>query len=427
MAEVFDGPPPPPYSSVFSDPGRRFPHLQHSDYSYRPSQEPFFADHRPPLIPGLIDSKLSNVSWGERWAKVQLPELNAKTVKFVLLCLLWYASSAFSSNTGKAILNQFSFPVTLTFVQFAFVSGYCIILTALKDQHSRSHADWIMGIRRPTKAALEGTFIMCLFQVQGHIFGSMAIARIPVSTVHTIKALSPLFTVMSYALLFRVSYSPATYLSLLPLTVGVMLACSFQFRGNMTGLICALGSTLVFVSQNIFSKKLLPKEGRETGHGKMDKVTLLLFSSTMAFLLMIPIWVYTDGMTFFSLWWNNVPSSGEANVGRIMWYFFLNGSFHFAQNLLAFSILAITSPVTYSVASLIKRIVVICVAIMWFGQQVLGVQKVGIILTFTGLYLYNRAKGDVEKGERKRGHQERKSEIVLPTSVDDARELNWRG
>ena len=41
--------------------------------------------------------------------------------------------------------------------------------------------------RAPSKAILKDTLPMGLFQVGGHIFSSMAISRIPVSTVHTIK------------------------------------------------------------------------------------------------------------------------------------------------------------------------------------------------------------------------------------------------
>ena len=100
-------------------------------------------------------------------------------LKFCMLCALWYSSSALSSNTGKAILNEFKYPVTLTFVQFAFVAGYCFLFTSPLIQFSR--------MKRPTRAVLESTLPMGAFQVGGHIFSSMAISRIPVSTTHTIK------------------------------------------------------------------------------------------------------------------------------------------------------------------------------------------------------------------------------------------------
>jgi solute carrier family 35 protein E1 len=88
------------------------------------------------------------------------------------------------------------------------------------------------------------------------------------------------------------------------------------------------------------------------------------------------------------------------------------------------------SPVTYSVASLVKRIFVIVVAIFWFGQSTTNVQAVGIGLTyataliieirkltlysFLGLYLYDRA-GDVARGEKiARAEQLKNVDPLLP-------------
>lgn len=101
------------------------------------------------------------------------------TIRFIVLCGLWYTSSALSSNTGKAIMNQFRYPITLTFVQFGFVAAYCLLFMSPIVNFTK--------LRRPTKAILTSTFPMGCFQVGGHIFSSMAISRIPVSTVHTIK------------------------------------------------------------------------------------------------------------------------------------------------------------------------------------------------------------------------------------------------
>lgn len=100
-------------------------------------------------------------------------------VVFILLCGLWYTTSALSSNTGKAILTQFRYPVTLTFIQFGFVAVYCMVFMSPVVRFSR--------MRMPTKAIIRSTLPMGMFQVGGHMFSSMAISRIPVSTVHTIK------------------------------------------------------------------------------------------------------------------------------------------------------------------------------------------------------------------------------------------------
>jgi len=76
--------------------------------------------------------------------------------------------------------------------------------------------------------------------------------------------------------------------------------------------------------------------------------------------------------------------------GPLLLEFIFNGIFHFAQNILAFVLLSMISPVSYSIASLIKRVFVIAVAIVWFGNPTTPLQAFGIALTFVGLYLYDR-------------------------------------
>lgn len=126
-----------------------------------------------------------NIPTGRRkgYQKLTLPSLPSaiptSTVRFIILCCLWYMSSAMSSNTGKAILNQFRYPVTLTFVQFGFIAGYCLLLMSPLFRVSK--------LRRPSLVIIRSTLPMAAFQVGGHIFSSVAMARISVSTVHTIK------------------------------------------------------------------------------------------------------------------------------------------------------------------------------------------------------------------------------------------------
>lgn len=206
-----------------------------------------------------------------------------------------------------------------------------------------------------------------------------------------------------------------------------MLACSFDVSAsNAAGLLCAFGSALVFVSSNIFFKKIMPStpsgSSQVTSH-KLDKLNLLLYSSSMAFLLMIPLWIYHDLPLLLAARSDHVshPVQGHAAPHSVTYYFFMNGTVHFAQNIIAFIILSSTSPVTYSIASLIKRVVVICIAIVWFNQSVHPIQAFGIALTFSGLYMYNKAKGDVAKGEKKMRRVEAVRDMMLPTTKEDLR------
>ena len=257
------------------------------------------------------------------------------------------------------------------------------------------------------------TLPLAFFQLGGHILSSTAIEKIHVSLVHTIKGLSPLFTVLAYRFIFNIRYSQGTYLSLIPLTLGVVLACSVEFSGNFFGILCAFGGALIFVTQNIFSKTLFIEAARAEADGpaasaqsrKLDKLNLLCYCSGLAFLLTAPIWLWTDGLPLLSSLFQHLsdplPSTSKKHTTVYLpLEFFFNGIFHFAQNILAFILLSLVSPVTYSVASLIKRVFVIVVAIVWFGNQTTSLQAAGIALTFIGLYLYDRTS-DASKADRR--------------------------
>ncbi|KAL8868216.1 MAG: hypothetical protein Q9174_005135 [Haloplaca sp. 1 TL-2023] len=269
-----------------------------------------------------------------------------------------------------------------------------------------------------------------MFQIGGHILSSTATEKIPVSLVHTIKGLSPLFTVLAYRFIFHIHYATATYLSLIPLTLGVVLACSVEFSGNIFGILCAFGGAIIFVTQNIFSKKLFneaarveaegplpPSMHRREAHQKLDKLNLLCYCSGLAFLLTCPIWLWTEGLPILSspILLTPFPEEPKHKTTNLPLEFFFNGIFHFGQNILAFILLSMVSPVTYSVASLIKRVFVIVVAIVWFGSKTTTVQAAGIVLTFLGLYLYDRTS-DAAKGERRAKLEQLRLETpLLPT------------
>ncbi|KAK5988689.1 Putative transporter C83.11 [Cladobotryum mycophilum] len=354
--------------------------------------------------------------------------------KLVILCLMWYTSSALTNTSSKSILNAFDMPATLTLIQFAFVSSLCIFLAWLATVFPilRVKISALRHpIRRPTREVIMTTLPLAAFQIFGHLLSSTATSKIPVSLVHTIKGLSPLFTVLAYRVIYDIRYPQATYLSLIPLTLGVMLACSGKsgYGGQLLGVIEALLATLIFVTQNIFSKKLFNEAAKVEAEGgggqskKLDKLNLLCYSSGMAFALTVPIWFWSEGITLLrdflhdgSLDLSEKPNSFDH--GRLTLEFIFNGVFHFGQNILAFVLLSMVSPVTYSVASLIKRVFVIVMAILWFRSPTTPMQAVGIALTFLGLYLYDRTSESNKADRRARTMQTRGGTPLLPLSED---------
>ncbi|KAL1648007.1 hypothetical protein SLS58_002332 [Diplodia intermedia] len=363
------------------------------------------------------------------------------SAKLIVLCGIWYSTSIMSNTSSKAILTAFPKPVTLTLIQFAFVSSWCLILAWLATIFPRLKVlipALKYGIRPPSRELIMTTLPLTLFQIGGHILSSDAMSRIPVSLVHTIKGLSPLFTVLAYRFYFNIRYAPTTYLSLIPLTFGVIMACSANFsgKGNFIGLISAFGSALLFVTQNIVSKKLFneaeqaEQDNQPMKRRKPDKLNLLCYSAGLAFIFTAPIWFFSEGIGILgdflydaSIDLNVKP--GSLDHGPLVLEYIFNGTFHFGQNLVAFVLLSMVSPVTYSVASLIKRVFVIVFAIIWFGKPVTHVQAVGFALTFLGLYLYDRTRDN--KADHKAKMLHAKQESLLPVSLEKMNDKSSNG
>ncbi|KAF3765953.1 TPT-domain-containing protein [Cryphonectria parasitica EP155] len=363
--------------------------------------------------------------------------------RLIILCITWYASSALTNTSAKSILNAFDKPATLTMIQFLFVSGYCMLFSwaaATFPAVKAAVPALRHGIRPPSVEVIRTTMPLALFQVGGHLLSSNATSKIPVSLVHTIKGLSPLFTVLAYRAIYDIRYPVATYLSLIPLTIGVMLACSgsHSFGGQLLGILYAFLATLIFVTQNIFSKRLFNEAARAEAEGMttttrtLDKLNLLCYSSGLAFVLTSPIWLWSEGFGILGDFLHDGAVDLEQGPdtfdhGRLFVEFVFNGSFHFGQNILAFVLLSLVSPVTYSVASLIKRVFVIVVAIVWFRSPTTRIQAVGIGLTFLGLYFYDRSSEKNKADRKARTMTESKGTPLLPLNTAGGLAANQNG
>lgn len=331
--------------------------------------------------------------------KVVAPPIS---VKLVLLCGAWYLASAVSSNLSKGILQIFAYPVTLTMVQFIYAALFSSAALFLAHKSSwfnnlfpkNTVANTGVPDLRPGNldmVVIKSVVPMAMFQIAGHILSHSATSRIPVSLVHAIKSLSPLLTVAVYTFVFKFRYNASTYLSLVPLTAGVIMSCAAEFRARPLAIFYAFMSCVVFVAQNIWSKGLLttgkPADASETSTRKIDKVSIIFWCAVVGFLGTAPIWLLSDGLKMAM---DGVELRNGGSLAQFLVLATLNGFSHVCQNLLSFMILGSISTVAYSIASLLKRVFVMSAAIVWFGQAVTGAQGWGIIITFVGLYIYDR-------------------------------------
>jgi len=303
------------------------------------------------------------------------------TLKLVFLILGWYCSSALHSNFQKKVLKLYKHPFTVTYIQF-FSLAFCTGV---------SHFFKLTTIRRISPYVIKQTLPISIFQLFGHLLSTFALSMVSVNFTQTIKALSPVFIIGIYRIVFHEHYSKQTYISLIPLVFGVMMVCFNKSSFNIYGFVCSFCSCFVFAVQNIVTKKVL--SNYKSKSEKLDKLNVLFYFSIQAFILLTPWWLKVEGYQLFL--------HGEANGLRIdddvskpllILYVVINSLFSFTQSLFAFTLINTVNPVTYSIAGLIKRIFVILISLIFFGDHVTFLQSIGITITFIGLFLYNNAK-----------------------------------
>jgi hypothetical protein len=195
-------------------------------------------------------------------------------------------------------------------------------------------------------------------------------------------------------------------------------------------LLSAFASAILFVVQNIVSKQIFndaaaaEKDGLPpTRFTKPDKLNLLCYSSGLAFLFTLPLWLWSEGFTLLGDFLRDASIElsdhpGAFDHGRLLLEFLFNGTFHFGQNIVAFVLLSMVSPVTYSVASLIKRVFVIVFAVVWFGKPITKIQAFGLLLTFVGLYLYDRTSDSSKADKRAKAMHSKSQGTLLPLATD---------
>jgi solute carrier family 35 protein E2 len=76
------------------------------------------------------------------------------------------------------------------------------------------------------------------------VLGLVALKYIAVSFVATIKASSPLFTVLISRIMLGEKTGHWTKFSMVPITIGLALCSSFELSFNIFGFLCALGTNV---------------------------------------------------------------------------------------------------------------------------------------------------------------------------------------
>lgn len=133
---------------------------------------------------------------------------------------------------------------------------------------------------------------------------------------------------------------------------------------------------------------------------KPDKLTIIFYCSAIGFLFSFFGFLVNEASSVIKNINGSVESTAISNskIITIMVLIIIDSFSHFLQTLLAFYLLGLVSAVSYSIASMMKRIIIIFISIAFTierssgtsGKRFTKSKVFGLILTSIGLYCYDK-------------------------------------
>ncbi|CAJ1862529.1 unnamed protein product [Sphenostylis stenocarpa] len=291
------------------------------------------------------------------------------------LVAAWY-----SSNIGVLLLNKyllsnygFKYPIFLTMCHMTACSllSYVAIawMKVVPLQTIRSRVQFFKI------SALSLVFCVSV------VFGNISLRYLPVSFNQAVGATTPFFTaVFAYLMTFK-REAWLTYLTLVPVVTGVIIASGGEPSFHLFGFIICVAATAARALKSVLQGILLSSEGE-----KLNSMNLLLYMAPMAVVFLLPATLIMEENVV------GITLALARDDAKIIWYLLFNSALAYFVNLTNFLVTKHTSALTLQVLGNAKGAVAVVVSILIFRNPVSVTGMMGYSLTVFGVILYSEAK-----------------------------------
>ncbi|CAM8970964.1 unnamed protein product [Rhodiola kirilowii] len=253
-------------------------------------------------------------------------------------------TSWYSSNIGVLLLNKyllsnygFKYPIFLTMCHmtacalFSYVSIAWLNIVQMQTVKSRVQFLKISAL----------SLIFCTSVVSGNI----SLRYLPVSFNQAVGATTPFFTAVFAYFMTLKKEAWLTYVTLIPVVAGVVIASGGEPSFNLFGFLMCIGATAARALKSVLQGILLSSEGE-----KLNSMNLLLYMAPIAVMLLLPATIFMEG--------NVVATTIQLAKTdfRVVWLLLLNSSMAYFVNLTNFLVTKHTSPLTLQVLGNAKEL-----------------------------------------------------------------------
>lgn len=282
---------------------------------------------------------------------------------------------------NKAILStfQFGFPWTLT--------GIHTLFSALG-----SYSMARMGYFKPAQLGEQENMVMLMFSFLYTLniaISNVSLNEVSVAFHQVVRAMTPVFTIAISLLFLGKRYSFMTYLSLVPLLLGVYLATVGDYSYSAMGFFLTVLGTVLAAIKTVVTNRI------QVGKLQLHPLDLLLRMSPLAFVQTV-IFSWMKGELDEMVSWCRTEISYKLVLALSV-----NGVIAFLLNYVSFTANKKTSALTMTVAANVKQVLSIVIAVTVFNTRIGFLNGLGIVMTLIGGAFYSYVDF-YEKGKRAR-------------------------
>ncbi|KAM0953723.1 putative sugar phosphate transporter domain-containing protein [Dioscorea sansibarensis] len=293
----------------------------------------------------------------------------------IVLVTAWY-----SCNIGLLLLNKyllsnygFSYPIFLTMCHMTA----CSLLSYASVAWLKVVPLQIVRSRVQLLKIVTLSLVFC-FSVVG---GNISLKFLPVSFNQAVGATTPFFTAVFAYFMAMKRESWITYLTLVPVVVGVMIASGGEPSFHLFGFIMCISATAARALKSVLQGILLSSEGE-----KLNSINLLLYMAPIAVIFLLPATIFMEPNVLA------VTVTLAREDKKIIWYLLFNSSMAYFVNLTNFLVTKHTSALTLQVLGNAKGAVAVVISILIFRNPVSLTGMLGYALTIFGVVLYSESK-----------------------------------
>jgi drug/metabolite transporter (DMT)-like permease len=207
--------------------------------------------------------------------------------------------------------------------------------------------------------------------------GNMSLRYVSVNFNQVMRSLVPGAVMVLGTIVFGKTFSLRKKLSVLPVMVGVALACLGDMTFTTLGLVTTVFCVILAALKVALSGEML------TGEMKLPPLDLLATMTPLALAQTFALALFLGELTDIHRRWDELIGSGAWPP------VILSGLLSFTLNITSFKANKLTSPLTLSIVANVKQVLLIALSTVLFDVPVAPINAVGIVIVILGSMRYS--------------------------------------